>query len=667
MVETLIDYLSEFGNELATKVELAFKPLHVPGRDPLPEFNFVRKPLPAQAHVIAASVKALRRNQAVWVTAKMGCGKSLIGAAVAHTEADGRPYRSIVMCPPHLVEKWKRELQNTIPGVKASIVTKYNELTSLAKLRQPPQGAEWMILSSSSAKLGNPWKPSYVKGIDGAPCCPKCHAMICEEGKRGEQGMRLPMSVAKLEARQRKCEECDEPLYQWHRQFDRWPIATFIQRKMRGMFRHLVVDEMHQAKGAATAIAVAMSKLTSSCEFFIGLTGTIMGGYATDMHGLLWRSSPSSLISAGEEFHARSLFAERYGRIERVITEKTSGGKSNRMSMGESKSSQSTRERPGVMPAMFSDHLLDKAVFLSLDEVAADLPTQFERVIACDPDEETKKECKNLESQFQSHCRSMMMSKGGRAAMSTMIHLLIGYADRPHGWPTIGYESEGSWCTVCSPANLDADLMRPKERQLVNAIIKEVGERRQVWVFANMTQKYDVQPRLASLLRERGLRVEVMRSQAVPTKDRERWIAQRGKHCDVIISHPGLVETGLDLFDRVAGHNFCSLFWYQTGYSLYTLRQASARALRIGQTRECRVFYFYYSGTMQARAMDLMCQKLVASESIEGKFSEGGLASLTDDTDSMMVALAKSLVKSIDDSAGIRAWERLKSNATELT
>ena len=35
-------------------------------------------------------------------------------------------------------------------------------------------------------------------------------------------------------------------------------------------------------------------------------------------------------------------------------------------------------------------------------------------------------------------------------------------------------------------------------------------------------------------------------------------------------------------------------FFYETGYDLFTLRQASRSAWRIGQKRPCRVYYLYY-------------------------------------------------------------------------
>ena len=69
-----------------------------------------------------------------------------------------------------------------------------------------------------------------------------------------------------------------------------------------------------------------------------------------------------------------------------------------------------------------------------------------------------------------------------------------------------------------------------------------------------------------------------------------------------------LAEAGLDLFDKGGSYNFPTLIFYQTGYNLFTMRQASRRAWRIGQRRDCKVIYLYYGGTLQARAMALMKQ-----------------------------------------------------------
>ena len=40
--------------------------------------------------------------------------------------------RILIICPPHLVPKWKREVEQTVPGVRAAIV---ESITDLERLR----------------------------------------------------------------------------------------------------------------------------------------------------------------------------------------------------------------------------------------------------------------------------------------------------------------------------------------------------------------------------------------------------------------------------------------------------------------------------------------------------------------------------------------------------
>ena len=53
----------------------------------------------------------------------------------------------------------------------------------------------------------------------------------------------------------------------------------------------------------------------------------------------------------------------------------------------------------------------------------------------------------------------------------------------------------------------------------------------------------------------------------------------------VVIGNPMLVQTGLDLLD------FPTIIFYQTGYSVFTLRQASRRSWRIlnWKTSDCNL------------------------------------------------------------------------------
>jgi hypothetical protein len=159
----------------------------------------------------------------------------------------------------------------------------------------------------------------------------------------------------------------------------------------------------------------------------------------------------------------------------------------------------------------------------------------------------------------------------------------------------------------------------------------------------------------------------VLKSSVEPAK-REEWIARHAPGCDVAISHPKLVETGLDLFDKGGRHNFATLIFYELpGFDLYTLRQASRRSWRIGETLPCRVRYLYYAGTAQARALFLMGEKLLASQALEGQFSAEGLTAMIgdDNVGSMEMALAKSLAERMNVGDARRVWRRVGAKQEE--
>ena len=104
------------------------------------------------------------------------------------------------------------------------------------------------------------------------------------------------------------------------------------------------------------------------------------------------------------------------------------------------------------------------------------------------------------------------------------------------------------------------------------------------------------------------------------------------------ICRPRLVQTGLDLID------FPTLIWYETDYSVYTMRQASRRSWRIGQTRPVRVVFMAYRGKLQSDALQLVAKKLQSSLAVEGELPEEGLAAFGDDGDDLMLALARKIV-----------------------
>lgn len=673
-MKTVSEYLEIYGDQLADRLRTSFDPLHVPGRDSLPDVSLLmRKPFPAQHHAIAAITKCLNEKACCLFVGACGTGKTFTGTAAVDTHANGKPYRGIVMCPPHLGAKWKREIENTVKFASVQIIDRYWQLIDMQRERPKPSGAEWYVITGSTAKLGTGWQSSFgkfkgfrvtqdglpVNGGHNWPICNACGAFIYDTREKDGGGM-LPMPKSKLDRAKHRCKNCDEPLWQWTSKFDRWPVASFIHRRMRGMFDYLLLDELQDMLATNSAIAVSMSQLVKSCKYTVGLTGTLMGGYAKNLFPMLWRIDAQSMLEQSQAWSGESEFTKQYGRIERTITivNERFDPDSNRHSRGTKERKGKAKTRPGIMPSMYSDFLLDKTVFLSLDEVATELPDYQQWVKPIELDDEIKAEYRLIEDAMRQHMADLLQT-GSRSALSRLLQCLIYYPDHPYGWGEIGYyavDEEGNeqeWVTVCCPKDLSETATYAKQQDLIDSVVMEHKRGRKSWVYVQQTGKRDLQPKLQEAFARQGLRCGILRAK-VKTTDREEWIEQNGRKYDVMISHPDLVRTGLELFGQ--NHNYPAIHWYQTGWKTYTVRQASCRAWRIGQKEHCSTGFYFYAGTMQAQVMDLMGRKIAASESIEGKFSSEGLASLMDDSDSIEMELAKAFAANLKPSVDLRNW-----------
>ena len=173
----------------------------------------------------------------------------------------------------------------------------------------------------------------------------------------------------------------------------------------------------------------------------------------------------------------------------------------------------------------------------------------------------------------------------------------------------------------------------------MDLVAAERMEGRRVLVYVTHTGTRDITGRMDDILTRHGFRVAVMKADAVAPNQREKWVADKVKQgIDVMICHPRLVQTGLDLID------FPTIVWDEIDYSVYVMRQASRRSWRIGQTRPVKVVFMSYKNTLQADALKLVAKKLQSSLAVEGELPEDGLAAFGDDGDDMMMALARKIV-----------------------
>ncbi len=683
-IQNLDQYMLAYGAMLGKQAERALNPLHVPGRDSLPQMELLREPFEAQSHVIEAVRKALNRQKSLMLVGEMGTGKTIMGMAAVHAHSQERPYRALVFCPGQLIHKWEREIHETIPGVEVIQLESWRSLLHLDRKKQPGH-VEWYVIARDRAKLGPKWRPAYIqfdRTDRGFIRCPSCGLRLVDEerepvivgkpAKTGQAGTGLWKRCSKCEwvltnergnddpdkeQGGRLIEGCGSPLWQMTSELMRYEPALFIKRHLRRFFDYLILDEVHEEKGADTAQGHAAGALAACCRKVIALTGTLVGGYAEHLRPLLFRLAPRSLVQEGLGWSNSTAFNECFGRIETRITERSAGSsEDNRTSRGSKTTTKSVR--PGIMPILFGRHLIDKAVFLSLSEVADNLPPLEEECIHVPMDEELARAYRQDVEKPLAEAIKEMMRRKDRRLLGTMLQTLLAYPDHPYGWEAVGYFKTGEFVKVAEPPNLSEEVIRPKEQALMDLVRKEKANGRKVWVYVQFTDKHDVQHRLETLLTRAGFQVAVLHS-GVSLAKREEWIAEHAPKLDVVISHPRLVETGLDLFDKNGRHNFPTICFLQTGYNLFTLRQASRRSWRIGQKEACRIVYFYYEGTMQDRAMALMGRKLMAAQSLEGRFSSEGLVALAGEDANVELALARSLVERMDEGNARRMWSKV--------
>ena len=238
--------------------------------------------------------------------------------------------------------------------------------------------------------------------------------------------------------------------------------------------------------------------------------------------------------------------------------------------------------------------------------------------------------------------------------LSTLLHTLLSYADGVFEEVPV---FNGNGEIFMTPPVLPASHETEKERALIEAIKSEVKEGRKCLVYITYTNHRTVKERLVKKLATAKIPAVFMPS-SIKSEERETWInAKVEAGAKVVMCNPECVKTGLDLLA------FPTIMFFQTGYNVYTLRQASRRSWRLGQKHDVKVMFFTYMGTIQETALQLIGKKLEASMALEGKFSEEGLMAMTSGDD-MSTALAKALVHGLSDTEGVEnIWKNINAKS----
>ena len=703
-VEPLSKFMHKYGDQLGAHILSTYRPLY--NFDPTPRETAIldtlgtkRKPLPGQEkpgllstqrHVAAAVARTIKKQGVGNVQGEMGVGKTAVSTGVLDL-LDAYP--AIVLCPPHLVPKWIREIEETIPGAKAmelvrigrnaddpgdtNDVRRFLELCKDGRLGKKAVA----VVAHTSAKYGAGWEHSVVKQRllnrwqnatvkrhilpDEKPeaiealCCPKCGSpvQIPEAGgltftatsladlgnKRRFCDALIPGYELNEDGRLKRDEHgnpvwgkrtCGEPLFQFSGR--RWPIAEYIAKHSKGAFKLLITDECHEESAKATDRAIAFHQLVTSVQYNLTLTGTFFGGKSTSIFWLLHRLNAG--VRKDFAFNDEKRWARLYGVLEMTRQKKSDDDWDEDGFTGNRRYQNHAKEKPGISPAIVN-RLLDTTVFLSLKDLGLSLPRYSEEVAALGMEEEQGNQYREMAGKLRG------LAIKNRRYLSTWLQWTLARPNSAFRDEVVQIDEvnrDGEFIRKVDlmelPAVVGQDRL-PKEQWLVDFCRSERQQGRKVLIYVRQTGTRDIQGRILNILRDGGVRTEVL-SSGINPRNREEWIARSVYGLDALITNPRLVATGLDL---VA---FASITFFEPEYSLYTMWQALRRVWRLGQTKPVKAVFSVYHGAMESQALALIGAKMKAAQLLYG--DEVGGAIVPEDDGDLLMKLAREALEAAD-------------------
>lgn len=608
---------------------------------------------------------------------------------------------AVVMCPPHLTRKWVKETTDAIPGCHVEVVRNVSDISRFLSI---VDRRDWqphiMIVSREMAKLGEGWKPAVLKRTIGEAqwdvdtpleaipsrfkdnqtrqllpsaqrvirrqvfICPKCGTPIYQSREKNAP----PATTHWLERKPRICNyefqnqgkkvRCKNPLWQFKRTFSapkegereprknpRYPLAELLSSRYSDRIAVAAFDELHELKSDSSDQGRSMQRLARAATYNIGLTGTLFGGVASSLFWIEWAFNQAMYElypitpDRGGRKGAIETWVRTMGVLEQIIEYRQEDRGEARRYSGAVPIEHRPEEAPGISPLLVR-HLIDHCIWITLDDLAFDLPPYTEIPVGVYLPDDIQSHYNKGKEDLLDYLIARKM-EGDATFLSTYLQALLRYPsscfrEKPVIHKDRRYE-------VFRFHGFGNERLYPKEEELCKILRAELAEGRPCVVFVDQTNTLDIQPRLLDLIQKHvpDAKPVIMRSGSPDTDKREQWLEEKiAAGMNVLICHPKLVETGLDLLF------FKSLIFYEPIYSLYTLSQASRRHWRIGQTHECKVFYLFFQLTMEAQAVELISKKQAAASLLMGDAVGGALAQLSGGADSLEAELAQSIANS---------------------
>ena len=670
----------------------------------------------AQKHVIAAVTRGLQDRDSILLIGQMGVGKTALGGASAVAIASNiatafrnemrRDQVVLIVAPPHLIDKWKRELVSIAPKATIERLDRHEDIKRFMERAEvlPAHVPKIGLIKRDLTKLGCAWESAVVWRSEAValwrhrspvpdgylphqrirrervPKCPTCGGTIMQEKK----GVIAPASQSWLEGGKRTCGVCQTPLWRESRdrgsqpkpgekyppKNPRYRLDEYLKRTYPDRVYLLIWDEVHEAQHGDTGNGEAFSRMAGLAKKVLAMTGTPFNGRSSSIFNLEYalnprvrqrynwgggkrfnqkeRGSPKFQTVVSENSNQRGRAESRWvadmGVREQVVEERPSYDRDTGAYTGTSTYERPYQEAPGISPLLVAE-VLDHAIFFSLADLGKALPQYEEIALPVELDADIYAEYDRTRQRLKDYLiqRRWEGDTTFRGA----------YLQWSMGWPNAPYR----------PYDVIHNLKHPitgaKEPYTVVSL-PSYGEDR---VFAKEQALIElVQAELAAnrpcviyfrqtATRDIQPRLESLLNQQVPeartfilknTVDAERREAVIERE---IAKGTNVVLCNPELVKTGLDLiHFPTLIFYELVFNLSTLMQAAARSYRLNQTHEhCKVVYLYAEGTMEQTAVQLMSRKQRAAKLLTGDIGLTGLDALTESEGGFEEALLEAI------------------------
>ena len=219
----LADFVETFGSGLLESVANQHPPVYAgtpnDRRDAVMN-RLARSPFDAQREAVQAIAALLldAGEKASVLNGEMGVGKTMVAIAAAAVLHHEGYRRTLVLSPPHLVYKWRREILETVPEATVVVCNGPDALAKLMALRTligtgAPRRPLFVVLGRVRMRMDFHWRPVIGRKVDAdsgraVAACPRCGGTLVDD-----KNDPLPPDAARFDEQRGTCPECGEALW----------------------------------------------------------------------------------------------------------------------------------------------------------------------------------------------------------------------------------------------------------------------------------------------------------------------------------------------------------------------------------------------------------------------------------------------------------------------